>query len=518
MDSLNAKKTLLWLSPLYLMILLISLNTPLHSDDYYMSLHNVFDINYYITRYVTWSGRLTADVLASLILSTKNHFIIAIINSFGLFLLTIIISYIGLIFSNAKHESTFYFSTYIIASILFIASPAIGQTAFWVVGTANYTWTNVFLLISISIGVVSILRGSSSNALAFISFITAFLGGCGNENMSVTFVFALLVMLVVAIKIKAPLRINISLMAGGILGALSLLVAPGNYVRLKHTQKTEWVTSGFGYKIQVWLHNILEVIITSKIALFILLFLMIISVFIIIKQKKSQKNFLFALFFILLAIAANVVMFASPQYPLRAMNGQFIMLVCAISILWNFIALNIDIKFKKIFYAISLSILAIGLFNYSIMLHVYSKTMAQNKIRELLISKNVNTHDSEVFIPNYVWRNLPNVGMKYDTWLSSISMGRYYNVGAIKYRTVDFDYSVITERTQEIAIGNKSNIIKGWVYKNSPFTSKHEIVIPNIKLKNNSNSIVYINNRKYKIRNSTDSSIDNITYTHLTVK
>ncbi|WP_408539184.1 DUF6056 family protein, partial [Salmonella enterica] len=71
--------------------------------------------------------------------------------------------------------------------LYFIANPALGQTNFWLVGSANYLWTNMFIAIYILISIY-LSNGKKSNLILFVYAISSIFAGCSNENTSLVVV------------------------------------------------------------------------------------------------------------------------------------------------------------------------------------------------------------------------------------------------------------------------------------------------------------------------------------------
>ena len=129
---------------MYVLTLGIALHTPMHSDDYAYALKGI-SLESHINHYFTWSGRVIADYISGFILFIDNHYIRAAINSLAPVLLTFCLTKIGYTTTNKQSSSGFIVVSIIIFLTYWISNTNIGQTTFWLVGSANYLWTNVIL-------------------------------------------------------------------------------------------------------------------------------------------------------------------------------------------------------------------------------------------------------------------------------------------------------------------------------------------------------------------------------------
>ena len=114
---------------------------PFHSDDYSYFLKGT-SFKAHLEHYLGWSGRFIADYISSVMLNYFSKPIYMAINSFALIIVIIALSFLPpiimkqkLIDKNSWLMLWFLFITY------WIANPNLGQTTFWLVGSANYLWT-----------------------------------------------------------------------------------------------------------------------------------------------------------------------------------------------------------------------------------------------------------------------------------------------------------------------------------------------------------------------------------------
>jgi hypothetical protein len=106
-------------------------------------------------------------------------------------------------------------------------------------------------------------------------------------------------------------------------------------------------------------------------------------------------------FFIFLTFIANLVLVASPAYPPRAANGQYILLMCALSS-----ALLLALVYAKnvVIYAFSTVAISFGVWAYSLMARSYFYVYKQEEIRQEIMQKEKNRGNESATIPEYYFR------------------------------------------------------------------------------------------------------------------
>jgi hypothetical protein len=73
-------------------------------------------------------------------------------------------------------------------SILWLTSPNLGQTSFWIVGATNYIWTNLFVLMVLD-KLARNLKNSENERFSLLGiFLLSIVAACGNENISLVLV------------------------------------------------------------------------------------------------------------------------------------------------------------------------------------------------------------------------------------------------------------------------------------------------------------------------------------------
>jgi hypothetical protein len=112
-------------------------------------------------------------------------------------------------------------------SILWLTSPNLGQTSFWIVGATNYIWTNLFVLMVLD-KLARNLKNSENERFSLLGiFLLSIVAACGNENISLVLVGTTFIFCAFSyIYNKTSIRIGLSSFAGSCIGAGILLLAP----------------------------------------------------------------------------------------------------------------------------------------------------------------------------------------------------------------------------------------------------------------------------------------------------
>lgn len=424
---------------IYILSLAISLQTPMHSDDYWYSLIGMSPIKHY-EHYMGWSGRIVADYTSTLLLSVKNHSIRAAINSLAITSLIYNISMIPSAVCRDISKNKIAIIALFIFLLYWIANPALGQTAFWVVGSANYLWTSLFVILFLRVTLKSKENVYSFELPKIALFLVGMLAGCSNENTSVTLVLICISLLfyyrVTDGKFDAKI---ICAFSGAVSGSLLLILAPGNFVRASGSSLEAWRDSSLASKIFTHITKTMpDAISQNWIAI---VYLLILLSLVLVLNKQNKKTSLLVICFIGAFLCAHMVMVLSPVYPPRAIHGPFVFLLCAIALTTSMIT---GPNFK---YAIILLLLPCILYfipSYACMYTAYNHTMKQDLIRVNIIKDAIGEGKNDVTVPRFYFRGLVKGGDMFDVYHSP-DMGRYYGISKTSPEMVPFDYSVISD-------------------------------------------------------------------------
>lgn len=473
-------KVLKWTIPGYLLILAVALLTPLHSDDFGTRIGGFPNFIGHYHRYLTWSGRLTADYLASYILWMDSHFIRSAFNSIGTYGLILAIARLPFSIFSLKLEKNYLIVFYVVMSVMWTCSPNLGQTSFWIVGATNYVWTNLFLVILLNILAKNLLSDNVHSRRFYLGvFILAVVAGCGNENMSILAVGICALFLLNALLLrKSLILLATSSFLGSSIGAAILLLAPGNFRRMS-MEGEWWQNATWGYKLWLWAFKKMPFIIQVDLpVIFIIAFLLIMAfLFRNIRDRHPRENiaYLAILFFIALAFVANFVMIGSPAYPPRATNGQFVLILCSLSFA-AFIFVRSSSKTALI--PVLLVLYSTAFYAYALMARSYYFVSKQEDIRQKIMSKERSAFKNSATIPEYSFRQIFNEGDKFDMFKPK-QLPYFFGLKDVSYIKPNFDYSVIETEGNSIHvdIGDYAVGVKSWIYNNQLLSSDYVVVI-----------------------------------------
>ncbi|HDW1093032.1 DUF6056 family protein [Enterobacter kobei] len=476
----NYYKVLKWTIPGYLLILAIALLTPLHSDDFGTRIGGFPNFLGHYHRYLTWSGRLTADYIASYILWMDSHFMRSAFNAIGTYGLIIALAKLPFSLKSKKINLSYVVIFYVIMSIAWTCSPNLGQTSFWIVGSTNYVWTNLFIIILINILLGNLISTNKHSISFYITvFLLSVVAGCSNENMSlVIFGVCSLYLLFVLFFNKPQIKLGAISLIGAFIGAAVLLLAPGNFRRMS-MEGEWWQNATWGYKLWLWAFKKMPFVLQVDwpVVMFIAILLSI-----AFSTRKARDEFYnnrhmyFAIpFFIFLAFIANLIMIGSPAYPARATNGQFIMLLGGLSFA-TFIAL--ENSNKKLLIPILSILFLTSTYAYSLMARSYYFVAKQEVIRQYIMNKERSSFKTSATIPEYKFRHLFNEGDKFDMFKPK-QLPYFFGLKDVSYINPNFDYSVInTEGTKiNIDLNGYAKGIESWVYNDQILRNDYVIVI-----------------------------------------
>jgi hypothetical protein len=319
MKTLNLNRVLIVISiGVILLFLILNIYTPLVADDYSYSIgiNSVLDIlksQYY--SYFNWGGRNPAHFIAQFwLLSGKPFFNIANTLIYCVFIFLIQFHITG----NIKKLSPWLFLT--INIFFWFSVPAWGQNFLWLIGSCNYLWTTVLVLLFL----VPFRKKHNDSKFSLnllqsiLLFITGILAGWGNENSGAAILFLLIAYFIVKIIRKDQFALFEILGSIGFLLGFSLLIAaPGNYVRAEVIRE-----SGWGYMNDPFLVKYIKrfIDITRMFIRnhgFLLMFISIILGFDHVYHQK-RKLPVYSYFYALAALTSGYSMLLSPTFPDRA--------------------------------------------------------------------------------------------------------------------------------------------------------------------------------------------------------
>ncbi|HFJ4071519.1 TPA: DUF6056 family protein, partial [Salmonella enterica] len=411
----------------------INVLVPLISDDFsYMRMG--LDLSSHYQHYMTWSGRLEADLISSTILQFDSVLIKSLINTFPLVALCYFVYKIVSLYS----ESDPLITTLIAFSCYFLFNPNLGQTTFWIVGSANYLWTTTFCIIfTYSICLLTTLDKISKKE-EIIIYASAVLAGCSSEASSALMVsasaLALLYNYFVTNKNKRITTISFILC---LVGFLVLVGAPGNKVRLASDVFSAWRDMGLFEKVEYhFTERIPSLMRYLKFELAISLFCFIL--FVIKSKYKFTKStfYLYIAPFIGFSFIILILIF-SPYTPERSVNILTVILaipICA--------SINNLTKWIKV--TITFLIVIVMLVNWSHVYSSYSRVYIQDVMRRAYIHEMISKEIYDIKLPLY---NFSNFFKEFDLWdlfSNEYEIARYFGAKKVTVIPVNVDYSYLS--------------------------------------------------------------------------
>lgn len=316
------------------------------TDQLVENIGDIFVSQYY--HYITWGGRSIVHFIAQLLLFIGKP-AASFINTMAFVLLI----YLMYRIANIGQKSN-----WILFLLMFLGTYTlqahIPNTFYWITGSANYLWGTLLILIFIHPYIRFFLQKYTANNSRtstkhiFQSCLFLFLGilaGWTNENMGVSLV-AFLTLLIGYLKYtskKPPLWMYFGL-AGAIIGATFLVLAPGNFVRLDASVETPTVWSRVGFALyEIFKRHMVITILTIGLIIFSY------------RKKTCNKNILvISVLLTIFAFLAIAAMSFSPEFPRRAWFGIITLMLIASGMLLVNSNLKNYIQYKRILFLVSL--------------------------------------------------------------------------------------------------------------------------------------------------------------------
>ncbi|MBQ0108559.1 MAG: hypothetical protein KBS34_05595 [Phascolarctobacterium sp.] len=429
---------------IFLSTFVIACLTPYHSDDFSYYFQGIDFVKHY-HHYMGWSGRLAADWTSGALLATGCHFLIRVVQSI---VMTGYCYMIAAMPSRLLDKPMAWFMPLIIYVAYWISNVNLGQTTFWIVGSANYLFTNFYILCFLTfyynhyadIGTTTIVKG----------FLLAILAGCTNENTSVMLICVMVASIVLLRWQKDDFQLKPALiyLSGVVIGTLLLLLAPGNYKRVNHPAFTKWRSLSWTGKIKRHFQRL------GQTAYFLPIFIAMFLEWLVIKLssnfRKNQILLLWASIYFLAMVGSILVMVASPGMPPRSYNGPLTFLLLSMSFLFYSECDNLPLKVFSM-WQIVIGFVCFYIPSYVCVFTSYKVALVQNGIRKETIEFNKTNNIGSFSVPGYYFPYLLKGADKYDMYHSG-AMAKYYDVSHIDKIDVDFDYSLL--KTGKLIDGN----------------------------------------------------------------
>lgn len=180
--------------------------------------------------YFEWGGRVVVHTIAQFFLM-YDKFVFDVANTLAYLAMVLIVYF------HAIGKFKFYPLLLLLINLLFfLCMPAFGQVFLWVVGACNYLWGPllVFLyLIPYRLQYSKSTPVFNNKILALLFGMLGIIAGWTNENLGLTLAFVIAVfMFLYWHEHKKVYLWCVCGLIGASIGAIALIIAPGNFVRL----------------------------------------------------------------------------------------------------------------------------------------------------------------------------------------------------------------------------------------------------------------------------------------------
>lgn len=292
--------------------------------------------------YFEWSGRVVAHSIAQIFLM-YDKFVFDVANTFA-YLAMILVVYF-----HAIGKFKFYPLLLLLINLLFfLCMPVFGQVFLWVVGACNYLWGPLLVFLYLVPYRLQYSKATPVIANKLLSVIFGLMGviaGWTNENLGLTLAFLILVFIYLYwCEHKKVYLWCVCGLIGSVIGAIALIVAPGNFVRMNAGH----------YEINIF-KNFFEITRLMFKGNFLLLPLSIFFSFILFCKKET--DFKIVSVYMLGMLISMYVMIGAPYFADRAKLGTLAFCIVGCCNLYTHLDFTL-LKLKK--FILILTILIIG--------------------------------------------------------------------------------------------------------------------------------------------------------------
>ena len=282
--------------------------------------------------YFEWGGRVIVHTIAQFFLMfDKSVFDIA--NTFAYLAMVLVVYF------HAVGKFKFYPLLLLLINLLFfLCMPAFGQVFLWVVGACNYLWGPLLVFLYL---VPYRLQYSCENSLisnkilALLFGVFGIIAGWTNENLGLTLTFVIAVfMFLYWHEHKKVYLWCVCGLIGASIGAVALILAPGNFVRMEVGD----------FEINVF-KNFIDITRQMFRGDFLLLPLSIFLSFLVFCKKNADFKIIGV--YILGMLVSMYVMLGAPYFANRAKLGTLAFAIIACCNLYTYLDFTL-IKLKKV--------------------------------------------------------------------------------------------------------------------------------------------------------------------------
>ncbi|HGG8813943.1 MULTISPECIES: DUF6056 family protein [Enterobacter cloacae complex] len=424
--------SILTITAIFILVLIPSLHVPHLSDDYfYMAIANLHD---QLGHYKEWSGRIVTNIFSAYMMKYASHTVYMSLNAMAFTAIAVLISSIPCAVLRGKFK-LYPIGMVVIFTLMWIANPALGETSFWFVGSANYLWPSMY--VSLFMVIVALQKEKMAAWKLPLALAMGFLAGCSNENTSVVLILLTVGYLVYTRKLNVSYPYLIGLLAG----AAALLLSPGSAKR--SLVFTDWHSLSFLGKLDLQLFTRMPDSLTGFWQVYLVIIFMVLCHAII--GIKDRKPFVAAAVFFIAALMCNAAFLASPYMPARAYIGSLFMLLIATS----FIIFGFDENDSNIARLVApgvalLFCIVYFIPSYTFFTHSVLSTWKQEKIRMEMLAEQISNGSKDPVIPNYYFPRLLKTTDGYPVFQNPYML-YHFGVNTITEKQIGFDYSALSK-------------------------------------------------------------------------
>lgn len=372
--------------------------------------------------YFEWGGRVVVHTIAQFFLM-YDKFVFDVANTLAYLAMVLVVYF------HAIGKFKFYPLLLLLINLLFfLCMPAFGQVFLWVVGACNYLWGPllVFLyLIPYRLQYSKSAPVFNNKILALLFGMLGIIAGWTNENLGLTLAFVIAVfMFLYWHEHKKVYLWSVCGLIGASIGAIALIIAPGNFVRMDVGH----------FEINIF-KNIFKITGLMFNGEFLLLPLSIFfSLFLFCKKDTDYK---IVSVYILGMLASMYVMIGAPYFADRAKLGTLAFCIIACGYLYTQLDFTV-MKFKKFISILTVLIIGITVSEYKIARNDIKDYKERNDIKVAHVLKEKSLGNLNVIIE----RNYPRTRYAAPYGLEDISkdvkhwtntgFARYYGVKTVR--------------------------------------------------------------------------------------
>ncbi|WP_238399661.1 DUF6056 family protein [Alcaligenes faecalis] len=398
--------------------------TPMISDDFNYANKGIAWASIK-AHYLNWSGRLVSDTISSAMLNLAPGWLKATLNTTALFGLIWILATLGARLAGQALRPSLLL---LVFTLYWLVNPDLGQTTFWLVGAANYLWPNLFNFGFVLAFVWYLQKGRPSVGTGLALCILAVLAGCSNENTGIISWCLLAYLGLRHVQRTGSLSKwhLLWLLCMG-LGVAILVLAPGNQVRAEAFAR--WYDQPLLWRI--WEHF------SRRFPDAILRYWGVILVMLIWRftagpaSSESTRRAIWLL--IGASLLANAILVLAPNIPKRALNGDLMYLLVALSIYGHDLLAQGQraIPMQRSLLMTLGACSTLWLVSSGLMLRSYHGTWEQDQVRRAILSDAHKHQRHHVRLPKYFFLPTLRSRDRFDMHFNPKAMARYYGSKAV---------------------------------------------------------------------------------------